>query len=407
MEYFTERGRTLDECMKKVTSLYGERADVKDHKKVVLNPGFLGFGRKEGVEVSGFLRTSSSVGLPRPQKTALSNVEPFDLETAKEQILAISGKGEAVRIRNIEDMLKEMRNKLDDLPSAKENTAFEHENLDKIDALLEENDFSEDYRKDILNRLKRECTIDDLEDYLSLQQKVIQWIADSISIYDEGAFAKKPRIMVLIGPTGVGKTTTIAKLAAIYGTDAAGRRPLQVRLINIDTYRIGAKQQIEKYGGIMEIPVSSVNDFNELKKEITLFGDSTDLILVDTIGRSPRKGAELGQMKDLLAACPNAEFHLVMMAGTKTRDINEILQNFDLFGYRSVLVTKMDESTRPGNMISALAERGKPVSFITNGQQVPKDIEKAGPIHFLQNLDGFTVDWTKIQINENQQIQWK
>jgi flagellar biosynthesis protein FlhF len=226
---------------------------------------------------------------------------------------------------------------------------------------------------------------------------VLEWIGESISIYKEDSFQRKPRVMILVGPTGVGKTTTTAKLAAIYGTRAAGRQAQRVRLINIDFYRIGAMQQIENYGGIMDIPVSSARDYGELKREIALAAEDTDLILVDTIGRSPRKSVELARMKELLSACPQAEFHLVMTAYTKTSDVQEILREFDIFGYQSVIITKVDESSAPGNIISALSEKGKSVSFITTGQNVPKDIEYATPTRFLMSLEGWTINRRRLE----------
>ena len=111
--------------------------------------------------------------------------------------------------------------------------------------------------------------------------------------------ARGAKIVIVVGPTGVGKTTTIAKLAAIYGL-GDGRTPARrVRIVTIDNYRIAAKQQIETYAEIMRIPVSLVESAEELRKNIALYQD-TDLILVDTIGRSPRDLGKLAEMKEIL-----------------------------------------------------------------------------------------------------------
>jgi flagellar biosynthesis protein FlhF len=218
--------------------------------------------------------------------------------------------------------------------------------------------------------------------------------------------------MVLIGPTGVGKTTTIAKLAAIFGTDFTYQRQLSVRLLTIDNYRIGADQQIETLGGIMEIPVSVIKNYRELKQAIALSSEEADLILIDTIGRSPRASMELAEMKQLLNACGSAaEYHLALAATTKSSDITEILQQFEPFAYRSVIITKMDETTRVGNVVSALAEKGKAVSYITEGQAVPHDIQRANVIRFLINLDGFTINRRNLEKrfpnDDSQQIKWR
>jgi flagellar biosynthesis protein FlhF len=210
----------------------------------------------------------------------------------------------------------------------------------------------------------------------------------------------------------VGKTTTIAKLAAVYKMGRMGTRPLSVRMITTDNYRIGAEQQIESYGNIMDIPVFRVNSDQELKKTIALNSEDADLILIDTTGRSPRASVELAKMKQLLdASGPSAEFHLALSATIRASDVTEILRQFEPFAYRSVIITKLDETGRLGNVISALAERGKAVSYITEGQQVPNDIQKANAVRFLRDLEGFHVDRNKIELrfsnDEVEQIKWR
>jgi flagellar biosynthesis protein FlhF len=171
-----------------------------------------------------------------------------------------------------------------------------------------------------------------------------------------------------------------------------------VRLINIDNYRIGAKQQLETYSSIMDIPLSNITSHEELRKTIALYADAADLILIDTIGKSPQDGVELARMKQLLSACGSrAETHLVLAATTKASDIKDLLQQFEPFGYRSVIVTKLDETRRVGNVLSALWEKGKAVSYITDGQTVPVDIKKASVIPFLTNLEGFRVNRERIE----------
>jgi flagellar biosynthesis protein FlhF len=204
--------------------------------------------------------------------------------------------------------------------------------------------------------------------------------------------------MVLVGPTGVGKTTTVAKLAANFGIDETGRHKRRVSLITIDSYRIGAKQQLEIYGGVMEFPCFSAADYDELKKIIAVNSDNTDIFLIDTIGKNPRDMVQLGEMKLLLDACGSlAEVHLAIAATTKPSDIEEILKTFEPFNYRSIIVTKMDETIRIGNIIGALSEKAKPVSYITNGQKVPADIRKASVVQFLINLEGFKVNRIRLE----------
>ncbi len=200
-----------------------------------------------------------------------------------------------------------------------------------------------------------------------------------------------------MGPTGVGKTTTIAKLAAMHRIGTNGESPKEVRMLTVDNYRIGARTQIETYGEIMEIPVFCAESCQELRKKLALFDDA-DLILIDTIGKSPRQSMMLAEMKELLSACgERAEVHLAMSATTKTSDISEILQQFEPFKYRSVILTKLDETMRIGNIISVLAERQKSISYLTDGQVVPQDICRASVPRLLMNLEGFRIDKNRIE----------
>jgi flagellar biosynthesis protein FlhF len=213
-------------------------------------------------------------------------------------------------------------------------------------------------------------------------------IAGAVRIH-EPELGRRPNIFVLVGPTGVGKTTTIAKLAALYGVSVS--KPLKVRIITIDNYRIGAKQQIETYGEIMEIPVACAQSGEELRKQVNLFREA-DIIFVDTVGKSPRDFLRLAEMRKVLDTVQaESVTHLAMCATTKAADMVEIMQQFEPFQYRSVIVTKLDETTRVGNIISVLHERQKPVSFITDGQSVPQDIEKASVKRLLARVQGLSL----------------
>ncbi|MDR2101708.1 MAG: flagellar biosynthesis protein FlhF [Treponema sp.] len=433
MEYFTEQALTYSECLRKIHAKYGERAKILMHKNIRMG-GFLGLFGREGVELTGFIPNNTGKNFSSLTGTSgpgLSNVtgstgaagslnvtgsagaprKIADFEEEKKKIIAAAGRGDPT----IQLVLKEVqtiREKIDTNAGAA-GRGEEHPSLDRIREILDLNDFSPSYSGGILDRIKKECSLDELNNYDTLQDRVLEWIGESITLYHEKKQRpSSPRIMVLVGPTGVGKTTTIAKLAAIFGIRNAGRNPLSVRLITIDAFRIGAKAQLEAYGNIMELPVSYVHDHDELKKTIAMYSEGVDLILVDTIGNSPRDSVKLGEMKLLLDACGSrAEVHLALAATTKSGDLKEILRQFEPFDYRSVLITKLDETIRVGNVISALAERGKSISYITDGQKVPQDIKKAQVVHFLTNLEGFRVNRAKIEKrfpeDITEQIHWR
>jgi flagellar biosynthesis protein FlhF len=407
-QYFTEQGEDYAEALGKVREKYGDRVTILMRKTVRLKGGFLGLFSREGVEVTGIVpayplkaqnsyagaggpKSSGDSALLRepPPREPGSLREPLDFEGEKKKILAAARAGDPTiqlvlsEVRNIKEKIEKQN-----LPAARE----EHPAISRIEEILVLNDFSASYRENIRDRIKKEFSLEGLNAYDGVQDKVLEWIGESISIFREKKIQRQPRSIILVGPTGVGKTTTIAKLAAGLGIDANGQHMRKIVLITIDAFRIGAKQQMESYGKILRFPCFAVEDFMDLKKTIAL-NSAADIILIDTIGKSPRDMVKLGEMKELLDACGSlAEVHLAVSAATKTSDITEILRQFEPFNYRAVIVTKLDETIRVGNVISALAEAGKPVSYITNGQKVPTDIRKASVVQFLINLEGFKVD---------------
>jgi flagellar biosynthesis protein FlhF len=421
-QYFTEQGEDYAEALGKVREKYGDRVTILMRKTVRMRGGFLGLFSREGVEVTGIVPNlplkgqnlyaggpgmagdSAPLREPPPRESGSrepgslrelgSLREPLDFEEEKKKILAVARGGDSTiqlvlsEVRNIKEKIEQQS-----VPAPRE----EHPAFSRIEEILVLNDFSSSYRENIRSRIKKEFSLEALDDYDAVQDKVLEWIGESISVFREKKFYKRPKIMILVGPTGVGKTTTIAKLAAGMGIDSSGQHIRQIVLITIDAFRLGAKEQMESYGEILCFPCYAVEDYMELKKTIDLNLEA-DLILVDTIGKSPRDMVKLGEMKQLLDACGSfAEVHLALSAATKTSDIKEILRQFEPFNYRAVIVTKLDETIRTGNVISALADAGKSISYITNGQKVPADIRKASVVQFLTNLEGFKVNRIKIE----------
>jgi len=371
MNYFTEQGLTYTEAIEKVKSKYGENIRILSHKTVMIG-GFLGLFQKEGVQIDGYI-----------------SQDPFQkknprLEEEKEKILQ-AAKG-TTTLSEVLKTVNEIKNRLDEGTSRSEG---QHETISRIEKILMKNDFSFSYVTGISEKIKKNIPLDDLDNFNFVLKKVRDWIRESLLIYPEKSTLTTPRIFILVGPTGVGKTTTIAKLAAI---NALGiqTKPLSVRIITIDNYRIGARKQIETYGEIMSVPVASAENFEQLRKYIALYSQDVDLVLIDTIGKSPHDYKKLAEMKELLEACgTTSEVHLAISAITKVSDIFEIMQQFESFKYNSIVVTKLDETCHAGNIISALYETRKPVSYITTGQNVPYDIKYATEELLLEHLGEF------------------
>ncbi len=182
------------------------------------------------------------------------------------------------------------------------------------------------------------------------------------------------QIAAFIGPTGVGKTTTIAKLAANFTL----KEGLRLVLITADTYRIAAMEQLKTYADIIGIPLEVVYSSDELTATIARHRDK-DLILIDTAGRSPKNRQQIQELQSLLAVEPAIETYLVINTGAKYRDALEMVNGFSCCSPSKFLFTKVDESANIGTIINLLYRFPLALSYIATGQNVPDDIEIADP----------------------------
>jgi len=385
-QYFTERADTFQEAMEKIKTKYGASAQVLGHRTVTYG-GFLGFFQKEGIEINGCIKHDA--GAADREKARLEEEKRRILDMARAKATAEEKKEDQLKV--VLQEVKSLQEKLDQLPGRMPTEAprsTEHPTLETVRAVLEDNEFSPAYVRALIDRVRKETTVEALGDVDAVLDRVGAWVAEGIQLFQEKRVAR-PRIFILVGPTGVGKTTTIAKLAAIYGLGFGGQERQKLSLITIDNYRIGAKMQIESYGEIMGIPVTCIESYDALRQRIELDSDK-DMVLIDTIGKSPKDFVKLAEMRKLLEGTGRpTEVHLAVSATTKTKDLREIFQQFEPFGYQSVVLTKLDETTVVGNLLSLLWEKQKPVSFLTDGQSVPQDIHRATTERLMKPLVGF------------------
>lgn len=176
-----------------------------------------------------------------------------------------------------------------------------------------------------------------------------------------------------IGPTGVGKTTTIAKLAARL-TFREGKR---VALVTVDTFRIAALEQLRIYAQLMKLPVEVVFSPEELGAALRRHQEA-DAVLIDTAGRSQRDEAQMGELKEFFGK-GEIDCHLVLSAATSQEDLSQVLERFGQIPLKSLLFTKLDEANRFGVILNQSLSSGIPLSYFTTGQRVPEDIEVATP----------------------------
>lgn len=385
MQYFTIEAPTPREALEQMRRQYGQDARILTHKSV-RRGGMFGLFAREAVEITGY------VG--KKQKSPTSSAA---LEESRQKILADARREQSLQLilKEIEAMKAQLNTDTGDRKSEKPS------GLSRIESILQANEFTKAFTENIITRIRKEFSLEDLDNFPVLQTQVLDWIGEQIRIcppvkvpevQDESG-----KVFIVVGPTGVGKTTTIAKLAAVFGVGGSSASSPKVRIVTIDNYRIAALRQIETYAEIMRIPVSCVESAGEFKSFLAM-ADGTGLILVDTIGRSPRDLAKLAEMKDVLdAAGARSEIHLAISATTKASDVEEILKTFEPFKYKAVILTKLDETLRIGNILSVLSASGKPISYIADGQSVPQDIEHASALRLLMNLDGFHINRERLE----------
>jgi flagellar biosynthesis protein FlhF len=202
-----------------------------------------------------------------------------------------------------------------------------------------------------------------------VRERVCGMIADQLIIAAPAELHAKSRLVTaFVGSTGVGKTTTIAKIAG----HAAVRMKKKVAMISTDMFRIGGQEQLVRFGELLGIPTYGCADVDSLKDLVASL-DDRDLILIDTPGSSPSDLARLVKLESVTSAA-NAKVHLVISATTRSEDITKIIIRFQRFKPNSVIFTKIDETDSRGQLAGDLLRNEIPVSYVTNGQRVPEDL---------------------------------
>jgi flagellar biosynthesis protein FlhF len=232
-------------------------------------------------------------------------------------------------------------------------------------------DVDEELARDLVERLQ--CEAGEVDCVQDLKHRVHDMIKAEIPIQGSiNVTQGSGRVVALVGPTGVGKTTTIAKLAANFRL----REKRKVGLITVDTYRIAAVEQLRTYADIIDLPMEVVSTAREMREAIQRLSD-LDLILMDTAGRSPRDEIKIRELKSILTEAQVHEVHLVLSCTSSPAALVKTAERFSQVGTTALLVTKLDESTGLGNLLPLWRSCGLPMSYVTNGQNVPDDIQSA------------------------------
>jgi flagellar biosynthesis protein FlhF len=224
----------------------------------------------------------------------------------------------------------------------------------------------------MMDYVKNEYRTVEKDNYSEVLQGLEELIKKTLSGPEKRESEK--RALAFIGPTGVGKTTTLAKLAAAYALE--GKK--KVGLIATDTYRIAAPEQLKVYADIMGIPVEIASDRNEFKKAWNKLSDR-DMILIDTPGRNPSDESHMRKMADILNQAVPVNTCLLLSLTSSRENMLDAAAKFSIIPYHNIIFTKIDESATCGSIYDVVEQVRKPVPYLTNGQNVPKDIIKATP----------------------------
>ena len=285
----------------------------------------------------------------------------------------------------LEKKLSAEENKGNDIPETTIQNMESFKFLKMLYRTLLDNEVHEKYVNQILDEAEKMANTNSSVDVIlsNVYQKMILKFGEPCSISTEG---KKPKVVFFIGPTGVGKTTTIAKIASKYKVEEEKK----VAFVTADTYRIAATEQLHIYANILDAPMSIVYSAEELNQSIEKFSDY-DLIFVDTAGFSHRNETQRMDTKNLIDGLNeqyNCEVFLVLSATTKYKDLLEIVDSYQEIANYKLIFTKLDETTSYGNLLNIRLYSGAELSYMTTGQNVPDDIEEFNSQRIVKQLLG-------------------
>lgn len=353
----------MNEALVRIRSELGRDAVIISQRKVK-RPGVMGIFSPKQIEVTAAVENHSKSNNSSASTSKHSQYKDDSIKDIQRMMnLEILRKGrqniqesqvEQKKEATFEQEFKSMKLMINEVLK---NTSKARPKEDELLKLLKNLDIDLEFYKEIVDKVSGE----DINDGL---RKVIK---DSIEISSEDLKGN----VVLVGPTGVGKTTTIAKLAG----KLALVEKKKVGLITIDTYRIGAVEQLKTYAEIMNIPFRVVITTKEMEEAISEMKDC-DVVLIDTTGRSSKNKMQLSELRAYVDKAKPDTICAVISATTKNKDIKSIIDGYNDLNFDNIIVTKLDETTTYGSIYNIQRRANKPLKFVTTGQNVPDDIKE-------------------------------
>lgn len=345
-------------AMKKVQADLGDDAIITS-SKVVYSKGFLGMFKKKSFEVIAGIDRVNKKEVLYPTNTML---QPMSMGT----------KIPEERTMEIQQELADLKAMIKSMKRQSASTQYP----DELSIVIEELEHQE-INPELITQIGDELFTIVKNSKYNLTQTEIQELAkrklsDILFELPFGGITYKKKYINILGPTGVGKTTTIAKMAA----HAVLKDKKKIGFITTDTYRIAAIEQLKTYANLLQAPVEIVYSRADYEMALLKY-ENLDLVFIDTAGRNYKEARYLKDLEQLIDVEKNVENYLVLSTTAKERDMATIIEQFLAFSVEKLIFTKLDETNTIGSMINLMVKYNKGLAYYTNGQEVPEDIEEA------------------------------
>lgn len=405
MQMKTYSAATMAEALLQVKRELGSEAVIL-HTRTVTRKRWLGLRRSEVVEITAGRgiqvqqRTQRTPAAPRPPISGLVGPGAPRPRIAREPVSAVEGARRLLEtpavnqaaIVGLSQEMSSLKSMVADL--VRESRSQRHpqvpEELLQHYTQLIQSEVAEELAAELVKSLRSQLRADHLRNEAFVRDKLAEQIEKMLPVSGPICRSKKtgPHVVALIGPTGVGKTTTLAKLAA----NLKLREHRNVGLITIDTYRIAAVDQLKKYADIIGSPLRVVGSPEDLADAIASM-PTCDFILIDTAGRSPTDTLKLNELKKFLETAKPDEVHLVLSTTASQECIESAIERFSRVRVDKIIFTKLDEAVHLGVVFNVINKVNKSLSYITTGQDVPDDIEVGRGRRLAQLILGQAGDW--------------
>jgi len=381
MDVRTYRAKSMQEALDMVRRELGPKAAVLQTRDVRTGGLFRLVPGMRRVEVTASASVHVPSRMPRRARMGLdlSQATGLDLSTPP-QLSPPMAAPEEPESRNA--FRNELKGRLTDLHSMVEDLCRRSQRVASSDLPgplftiftdLIEAGVGENLARELVERVQVDSSGEELADPTLVKARLSRMIEEELSV--SGPLQVHPgrrRLVALVGPTGVGKTTTIAKLAATFRL----REKRKVGLITVDTYRIAAVEQLRTYADIIDLPMAVVSTPREMREAVAGMSQ-LDLILMDTAGRSPRDEVKIQELKSMLVEAEADEVHLVLSSAAGAETLVRTAEQFAAVGTTGLLLTKLDEVANLGHLLPLMRSSRLPMSYVTDGQNVPDDIKPA------------------------------